>query len=1031
MDNKSMQEFADGKYTNGKVIDYTTFSPIFKPQKAGNVVNMGNINANNVLLIGNKVSIDGGYINGKHNDNVSGDALKNPSGNTADKIHLVGNYINLDLAKVNFNSKENLISADKSASVSMSTENYYNQLKNNKNDPFKKYNFQKGSYGNVKSKDIDQFASIGSDRDWFFFAKSWNEVDTFRLVDKGVDEYRLTNNISFKGNNYANYCIDGLGCTNMIVGDSAEVGWNEYKRFSKIFNGQGFTLSDINIDIKDTSKEGIFTIGLFGASKGATFKNVKVNYNGYIKAAYNSKDFGYVGAFIGTANNSKFENIEISGVKKIEVYDTRNIWFLNASVGGFAGTTIGNSEFNNISLHNFSNIHLHSLNEASFGGFVGELDGKSSLRNISLSDFSNISTIDIAGGFIGESRNTGEYIYENILIKDIDKIKTTRHLGAFGGYLGGKTTINNVYIDLNNGELYSQYSFAGGFAGSIGGNGNFQNIHIKNIGKIQAGVANTYALGVGGFAGEIDSFNGVLKFNNIVLDNIKEISADKGNVGGFVGNVENADFSNISINNIGRISSNQDGTGVGGFIGFIDARNGDVNIGFKDIALNFNSKGLIQGGDIGGFIGNINNQAPYTGEYYKTNLDFSNIHIYFDPNFSIQYNGMGKGKFVGYYNQNYNTFNFKDKINFYANENIFNGATTDKSLWNNFTTLSPNENVFKNNTKNITEAINVSVISPEFTHPEKIPDDVEVKLDIDDLYSDVIDSIIKDITNEYFSINIHDLIKILNEYKYENMNEDQKVEFIKTYFINKSKYDKNTDLDKIARSVVQSLDFASVYQGNFSEGKLNASALKEYKNNLAPKTQKIKDDQDSLNSFLKGDLNELVITTNILLQNLKNTQAALKEAISQYNAYVDLINANKAERDDAKLEALRKNIENLENHSKSLAAKIDNSQNILEKWQAQSSKESNEHFVILGKFDYTQLIKPDLNEPNGNGGKDPDPKPELPEQDLDFEQTTALNLIKHEEDEEKEIGETDGELRSVTCIVSDHFKTMNPCAVGH
>ncbi|EAH4571934.1 filamentous hemagglutinin N-terminal domain-containing protein, partial [Campylobacter lari] len=38
MDNKSMQEFADGKYTNGKVIDYTTFSPVFKPQKAGNVV---------------------------------------------------------------------------------------------------------------------------------------------------------------------------------------------------------------------------------------------------------------------------------------------------------------------------------------------------------------------------------------------------------------------------------------------------------------------------------------------------------------------------------------------------------------------------------------------------------------------------------------------------------------------------------------------------------------------------------------------------------------------------------------------------------------------------------------------------------------------------------------------------------------------------------------------------------------------------------------------------------------------------------
>ncbi|EAI4298311.1 filamentous hemagglutinin N-terminal domain-containing protein, partial [Campylobacter lari] len=42
------------------------FSPVFKPQKAGNVVNMGNINANNVLLIGNKVSIDGGKVGNKN-----------------------------------------------------------------------------------------------------------------------------------------------------------------------------------------------------------------------------------------------------------------------------------------------------------------------------------------------------------------------------------------------------------------------------------------------------------------------------------------------------------------------------------------------------------------------------------------------------------------------------------------------------------------------------------------------------------------------------------------------------------------------------------------------------------------------------------------------------------------------------------------------------------------------------------------------------------------------------------------------------
>ncbi|EAK9955292.1 filamentous hemagglutinin N-terminal domain-containing protein, partial [Campylobacter lari] len=949
-----------------------SFSPVFKPKpNGGNVVNMGNINANDVLLIGNKVSIDGGNIHGKHNEGVGDDALKNPSGNTADKIHLVGNYINLDLAKVNFNSKENLISANKSARVHISTEDYYNKLTGSKKDPFKKENgtdnFQKGSYENVNSKDnvnfknIEQYASIGSDRDWFFFAKLWNDTDLeiFKLVDKGVAEYRLINDVPFKGNqgqNYANYCIDGLGCTSMIVGDSAEVGWNEYKRFSKTFNGQGYKLYNINIDVTDTPQGySLKKIGLFGAANGATFKNVKVVYDGDINVNRPEQTGISIGSFIGYANNSTFENIEVSNVSnfKATVFD---------NAGGFVGSA-SNSNFYNIALNKFLNIDLKTPTSVDtyFGGFVGELNDNAVLENISLKKFENIKAIKDVGGFIGRSRIEGNYIFKNISI-DLKGISSIYgNVGGFAGKLNGKTEISNVSIDLNSKNLISDHGNVGGFAGYIysssfySENMDISSIYIKDISKIYSGKPGNNYVYAGGFAGQID---GDVIIKNIILDNIKEISADKGNAGGFAGSVNNYDyekvhsscFSNISINGIKKISSGQGS--AGGFIGFIGTARGGINFDFNNIALNFKEV-MIQGKNgAASFIGRIDNQSNYDdSKYHDTNLDFSNIHIYFDPNFSMQ-SDTGKGKFVGYYNPTYNTFNFKDKINFYANESIFNGATTDKSLWSNFTTLSPDENIFKNNTENITEAINVSVISPEFTGPEKIPDDVEVKLDMDDLYSDVIDSIIKDITKEYFSINIHDLIKILNEYKYENMNEDQKVEFIKTYFINKSKYDKNTDLDKIARSVVQSLDFASVYQGNFSEEKLNASALKEYKNNLAPKTQKIKDDQDSLNSFLKGDLNKLVIATNNLLEELEGKQTALKEVISQYNAYVDLINANKAERDDAMLEALREKIDQLTAQSEKLGKQIDEKQIILSQWQAQSSKDSNEHFVILGKFDY-------------------------------------------------------------------------------
>nr|MCR6543907.1 hypothetical protein [Campylobacter lari] len=63
-----------------------------------------------------------------------------------------------------------------------------------------------------------------------------------------------------------------------------------------------------------------------------------------------------------------------------------------------------------------------------------------------------------------------------------------------------------------------------------------------------------------------------------------------------------------------------------------------------------------------------------------------------------------------------------------------------------------------------------------------------------------------------------------------------------------------------------------------------------------------------------------------------------------------------------------------------------------------------------------------------------DNKPDNSDNSLVFKQSSTFNSIGDEaidDEEEKEIGETDGEQRLITCIVSDNFKTMNPCAVGH
>ncbi|HEC1798091.1 TPA: hypothetical protein R1763_001553, partial [Campylobacter lari] len=57
-----------------------------------------------------------------------------------------------------------------------------------------------------------------------------------------------------------------------------------------------------------------------------------------------------------------------------------------------------------------------------------------------------------------------------------------------------------------------------------------------------------------------------------------------------------------------------------------------------------------------------------------------------------------------------------------------------------------------------------------------------------------------------------------------------------------------------------------------------------------------------------------------------------------------------------------------------------------------------------------------------------------PDDSLAFEQSSTFNSIGNEtlneEEETEEIDETSLIQKSKTCIVSDNYKTMNPCVVG-
>ncbi|WP_410689757.1 filamentous hemagglutinin N-terminal domain-containing protein [Campylobacter lari] len=610
MSDGDMWKFAKSTQAQG-----ASFSPVFKPNpKGGNVVNMGNISAKNVTLQGNKVMLSADTSWDKKNNKIKLNQI------TADSIDLKGNEVYVDISTIN--SKNLTTDAKKGIAYLSATGYYYN--------PTRKYNDIIFTTKGVMDKTYNQYISIGSDLDWWHFAKGWNEKDDFRNNVVG-DTFKLTNDIDFKassGQNYANYWIDLNGdgkkqaneFTNMIVG------FKDNSAFTKTFDGQGFTLKNINIDttkLSDNNSKNY--IGLFGKADGANFANINVDYkNGGINA---SND--YVGGFIGLIDKGIYSSITINNIKEIN----NNKKLRTASAGGFAGQIYGGT-FCNISINKINKIY--NTGEESFtGGFAGWIKQDPYFEQIIINNIDSIkSESDIinlpivnSGGFAGRIYG-GKY--NNIAVMGVDEIiAISTHHGNSGGFAGriygGK--YNNIAVmgvdeiiahRFDSLEDYGGKLLAGGFAGEIS-RGEFNKISIKDITNISSNFSSTTS--AGGFAGEASDGN----FENISINDVKNISSVR-SAGGFAGWISGSKFENISINDVKNISSK---IFAGGFAGDISGANSD----FSFITLNnienitANNK-YIQGMVYsGGFAGYING-----GKFNKISLNhIQNIESSYTP----------------------------------------------------------------------------------------------------------------------------------------------------------------------------------------------------------------------------------------------------------------------------------------------------------------------------------------------------------------------------------------------------------------
>lgn len=460
IDSKAMQEFADRSTFESPV-----FSPKFTANK-GNVINMGNIKANDVLIIGNEVG------------NVGADGVGNFNLQDNGKVQFVGDKVKVNVRSIK-NANSIIVSAQTAATLRQSTTDVYKNNTNNLDSRVQAQNYN-GLTNYLQTIQMTKKTTIANVEDWAYFAKGINEGKTGM---KSVDTFDLISDIDFgancnsegvcTGQNYANFNVAGnseLQGVNMIVRkDDSHV-------FYANFNGNGHTLSNINIDT--TVRNDINNTGLFGYigddnSNNSAIKDLTVDYKGGgIKSnSYNAG--GFTGNTYGT-----FTNISLNNIGNIDGGDY---------IGGFAGEVGDDDKFININLNNIGNMSGNSKLGTYVGGFIGYLrniSGYTTFSNIYI--FLNKNTEIISDGSDG---SVGLFVALNAnKLNKPDNIHIYKYNTDF--------TDSNKYVDNGFWNLVSGFDDAGqdgkinihSYIEQASANENFKNVvldKLKDMKKIK------------------------------------------------------------------------------------------------------------------------------------------------------------------------------------------------------------------------------------------------------------------------------------------------------------------------------------------------------------------------------------------------------------------------------------------------------------------------------------------------------------------------------------------------------------------
>ncbi|EAK3365583.1 hypothetical protein BGG38_07720, partial [Campylobacter lari] len=608
-------------------------------------------------------------------------------------------------------------------------------------------------------------------------------------------------------------------------------------------------------------------VGLFGSSKGAVFKNINIDYmNGSIKsnAFFNSI---FIGSFVGSDENSRFDRIKIYNINNIEAKNNINK-SVTVKVGGFAGD-LSTSNMSNIEISNINKIYGKNIQDSGVGGFVGRVAG-GSYSNIKISNINSIVSKTEGSNDTGVASNSGGFAggsYDGYFHLNIKNIIVSN--------------IKNIYSEAKN----EQGSFSGGFIGDIYTSENdiFSNIVVDNISNIVA-VGGKYGTaggkmsnsGAGGFSGNIGMyyFSNKSKFSDIKINNIELIKSSGmlSSAGGFIADIHGGIYNNISVSNIKEISSDNNINGgsfgnkeasSGGFSGNIASGEfGNIvitNIGsiFSNTMQNDSYSGI--------FVGNIENQY--------SNRNFSNIFIYISDNHNIRSNSTNGQSYVGKFYGNLNGQTTFNNIHIYHKAGELGNVVADQNSWGN-TLDKINIHTYTNTNSGYTDFENkvLAELDKDGLHKDKDGNLVFTKdFDINSPSKPTTDPDVVLESDDVISAN--DLNKWLDEI------------YNGTYWVDI----KDLKLQGVSEEIQQSIAFLEALYGQSGMQDILEKFNTDYKKASA-KFNTFNKNKTELLLFINTQLKDLVNATNDKLNILLTKQKELDTLVKAYNNYVALIN---------------------------------------------------------------------------------------------------------------------------------------------